>query len=382
MSTLPDSPGLNIQALEQTLHPRYLTTSYKLYWFSALLNEVAINPACNSVPFTRMVARMVAIAWYPIVQFRLFFGVYDQLQELVDYLRRHDEFSQVRSQDENVRMIEKRLPVDAELRQRIEWFFRFVPFRFLTPFYAGQLVRLPDHQRNRRIAELADDDHGVYRIRQSEIVMNPLWLEYLYRNNAILKGWSQHKLTLYLQQRNPNVPGVAMKINAPNPSDRGLSKATQFWQRIMESKSLTDIYTGTPITPDNFARYGSFSVDHFIPWSFVLHNQLWNLVPSFQRINSSKSDRLPDLSRYFEPFCRMQHEAYTTAIEWPDGAKKLEDYGYKRIFPTSFGYFGYLMPGKDDKNSYKDVPELKKQMKKMPPEVVVLQLFRLYQVHL
>ena len=58
----------------------------------------------------------------------------------------------------------------------------------------------------------------------------------------------------------------------------------------------------------------------------MLHNQLWNLVPSFQRINSSKSDRLPDLSRYFEPFCRMQHEAYTTAIEWPDGAKKLEDY--------------------------------------------------------
>ena len=35
-------------------------------------------------------------------------------------------------------------------------------------------------------------------------------------------------------------------------------------------------------------------VDHFIPWSFVQSDQIWNLVLACNRCNSSKSDKLPD----------------------------------------------------------------------------------------
>ncbi|MCP8615245.1 HNH endonuclease domain-containing protein [Salirhabdus salicampi] len=35
-------------------------------------------------------------------------------------------------------------------------------------------------------------------------------------------------------------------------------------------------------------------VDHFIPWSFVQSDQLWNLVLSCSTCNSSKSDKLPE----------------------------------------------------------------------------------------
>lgn len=34
-------------------------------------------------------------------------------------------------------------------------------------------------------------------------------------------------------------------------------------------------------------------VDHFIPWSFVQSDQIWNLVLSCNKCNSSKSDKLP-----------------------------------------------------------------------------------------
>ncbi|MDU1032741.1 HNH endonuclease domain-containing protein [Clostridium sp.] len=27
-------------------------------------------------------------------------------------------------------------------------------------------------------------------------------------------------------------------------------------------------------------------MDHFIPWSFAFHDQMWNLVPTFNNINS------------------------------------------------------------------------------------------------
>ncbi len=36
-----------------------------------------------------------------------------------------------------------------------------------------------------------------------------------------------------------------------------------------------------------------WDVDHFLPWSFVLEDRLWNLVPSCKDCNSNKSDGVP-----------------------------------------------------------------------------------------
>ena len=52
-------------------------------------------------------------------------------------------------------------------------------------------------------------------------------------------------------------------------------------------------------------------MDHFIPWSFVLHDQMWNLVPTFKNINSSKSDNLPSYQEYIDKFCSVQYEAFS-----------------------------------------------------------------------
>ncbi|MBB6452569.1 5-methylcytosine-specific restriction endonuclease McrA [Salirhabdus euzebyi] len=40
-------------------------------------------------------------------------------------------------------------------------------------------------------------------------------------------------------------------------------------------------------------KKGSTHVDHFIPWSFVQSDQIWNLVLACSKCNSSKSDKLP-----------------------------------------------------------------------------------------
>ena len=41
------------------------------------------------------------------------------------------------------------------------------------------------------------------------------------------------------------------------------------------------------------------SVDHFVPWQYVAHDELWNLHPTTKSINSSKSNNLPVWDRYF-----------------------------------------------------------------------------------
>ena len=68
------------------------------------------------------------------------------------------------------------------------------------------------------------------------------------------------------------------------------------------------------------------SLDHFIPWSFVLHDRMWNLVPVSKSINSSKSDLLPPLEKYLDSFIDLQFTAYTTALEIGINSKTLEDY--------------------------------------------------------
>ncbi|MBK5968358.1 MULTISPECIES: HNH endonuclease domain-containing protein [Thiorhodovibrio] len=51
---------------------------------------------------------------------------------------------------------------------------------------------------------------------------------------------------------------------------------------------------------------------HHLPWSFVVHDQLWNLIPVPPSVNSAKSNRLP-AADYLEPFTRLQHQALQIA---------------------------------------------------------------------
>ncbi len=52
------------------------------------------------------------------------------------------------------------------------------------------------------------------------------------------------------------------------------------------------------------------SIDHFVPWSYVAHDELWNLNPTTKSINSSKSNNLPDWNIYFERLARQEYQSY------------------------------------------------------------------------
>ena len=50
---------------------------------------------------------------------------------------------------------------------------------------------------------------------------------------------------------------------------------------------------------------------NFLPWRFVAHDQLWNLIPVNPGANSSKSDQLPD-KKYIDRLAETQHTALST----------------------------------------------------------------------
>ena len=65
-----------------------------------------------------------------------------------------------------------------------------------------------------------------------------------------------------------------------------------------DGSRIYDIYTGKEI--ETIIKDKELSIDHFIPWSYVAHDELWNLTPTSKSINSSKSNNLPDWNIYFD----------------------------------------------------------------------------------
>lgn len=50
--------------------------------------------------------------------------------------------------------------------------------------------------------------------------------------------------------------------------------------------------------------------DNFIPWSFVMNDELWNLMPMDSALNSSKSNKLPKWDPFFRRFASNQYILY------------------------------------------------------------------------
>lgn len=49
-----------------------------------------------------------------------------------------------------------------------------------------------------------------------------------------------------------------------------------------------------------------YEIDHFVPWSFVTNDEMWNLIPVNPSLNASKRDKLPNWDRYFLSFAQNQ----------------------------------------------------------------------------
>ncbi len=88
------------------------------------------------------------------------------------------------------------------------------------------------------------------------------------------------------------------------PQERKLEKVKKYWRLLLTLQPMREIYGHNQLDSKDI------SIDHFVPWSFVAHDELWNLHPTTKSINSSKSNHLPDWDIYFPEFARVEYSAY------------------------------------------------------------------------
>ena len=306
---MPQSDLVDYRVFSRLLDDDKVVASYKMYWLLGILDEVALGN--TEIEFKKIISRMIVYSWYPLLQYKLNYGVFDNLKKSVNYIA--TKYNLPNNYDENKLLDFVYLNDDKELNKMMKELTYNVPYRLLSPFFTDKLKGQKDSIKNKMITELSlESETCLYRIVKGEkdkIILNEGWKDYLQKNYKVIKGWIYYKIVCFLQKRNPNVPAIAFKIEASK--SRNLTRATTLWKEIITSKNINDIYTDMDFTEENYNRLGGLSIDHFIPWSFVLHDEMWNLTPTFKNINSSKSDNLPSYPEYIDKFCSIQYEAFS-----------------------------------------------------------------------
>ena len=270
---LPEDERLDVTRLATIFADT--TNSYKFYWFLAVLDSLR-ESGQPLILMRELSLRMVAGVWYPLDYFKLSFGKQDGFKPIADYVSMQLTVDNRPTSPSLFAQLNRALsaPDLAQLADRVGVLLRYVPFRFLRPFFEAETRGLSDYQINSRIAELAArSTKAPYRFVGEQIEVHQPWLEYLQKHQGVLRGFICWHIVRFLQKHNPNVIGLSEKLE--KPSTRVLNLAGRFWKEYLAATpELTCIYSGQKITTTNL------SLDHFLPWSYVAHDQLWNIIPA------------------------------------------------------------------------------------------------------
>ncbi len=304
---LPYSEELNIGYLSRLFDNT--TNCYKFFWFQAILRK--LDGKQTRFSYNELINEMIADAWYMVTEYHLRLGplgVTDNLEEAVKYI--HNKYGFM-SSEKRERIIDFLQNTDDKQIQRYKADLTLnVPYRLQVPFFDEITIerKLWHGPKKNLMDEINRQKRLMYYFvilsgLETKIEVDGLWAEYLYKHKEILKGWTQLKLIRYLQNKNPSVPGIADKIEAP--AARDIERVRKYWKLIVQvDPSLRDIYGDVALSDV------SISVDHFVPWQYVAHDELWNLHPTTKSINSSKSNSLPSWDAYFKLFGKIEYRAY------------------------------------------------------------------------
>jgi hypothetical protein len=321
MNQLPYNPSLQIQHLASVFENT--TNSYKFYWFWAVLDLLKEGEQRTEIPFQDILIKMISLSWYTVNYYKLSFGVQDKLSRSIKFIIEHTDLNEDSPKKEIEETLQQLLiEKNKGIKKSIDDLGRYVPYRFIRPFFALELKG--GKNVNKQIKELSTDYFMVnekapfYKIGKQSIILHQDWSAYLFVNLRILQDFCLWNLVSFLQSRNPNVSNIGNKLLEPN-AKRDLKTAKTFWNIAIEQTEIRCIYSQSLMIKEGI------SIDHFVPWSYVTHDLLWNLSPTTGAINSSKGNNLPSINAYLDEFSYLQYRAFQEVFKL--GKKELlEDY--------------------------------------------------------
>ncbi|QNK60984.1 hypothetical protein H7F33_10315 [Pedobacter sp. PAMC26386] len=311
MNNLPADKALPVHILSSCFNNTSAT--YKFYWFLSIIES--IEKGSYKIDKQTLFARMVANAWYTVNYFHLSFGAQDQFQIAIKLLI---ELEGLAIDEKKDKIIQKLIFSDKkDTIKTLKHFDGEVPYRFLSPWFNNIKG---NKQATYNLSQSFSND-CLYAVNESSVIINPKWISYLTENSGILKAFCYWHLCLYVQKHNPNVPDIANKLFKPPHRNSLLKPRKEFWDIVIKKTGAVKcIYT------KNNLDINEYVVDHFVPFAFVSHDLMWNLIPADKSFNCSKSDKLPPFDEYFNGYFDLQQLALKTVNDLFPKNIFLQDY--------------------------------------------------------
>lgn len=297
---LPGSEELDIGHLSRLFDNK--SECYKLFWFQALIRKVSQGQ--YELTFEELVDQMILDAWYMVTEYHLNLGPSDTLEKAVHYICDKEKIAPAEKKERILAYLQN--TDDKQVKAFKQILTYNVPYRLQAPFLetAKGFWAAGTHELTRKINQQKHliyyfgDCHGL----ATKIRVQPEWGNYITVNHEILESWLRCDMIAYLQKRNPCVPGIVDKIDPPQ--ERKLADVQAYWKTLIRLHDIHEIFD------DEQLQVNAISIDHFIPWSYVAHDEFWNLHPTTKSINSSKSNYLPAWDRYFTRFSSLEYLSY------------------------------------------------------------------------
>lgn len=306
---------------------------YKFYWLEAIVQ--LISEGVKETTFDAIINEMICNAWYSVREFHIHLSgmsadgqVRDGLERAVNRLT---ELSDLPANASKVEIRNAIAEYNAQLKTFKEQLTNMVPYRALAGFFNKSDEAVDWGSVRKLVAYIARINQNTVLLPytlgpesklKKKVYFQDAWVEMIQDQTVAILGWIQYEKVKWLQNNNPEVPGLVYKLTPMDEKMRKLNNVRKLWEGILEVSEVRDVFTDGTIVPKQY------DVDHFIPWSFVMNDELWNLMPMDSSLNSSKSNRLPKWNPFFDRFARNQFIMYGLIHE-KEGIRKLYEACYR-----------------------------------------------------
>ena len=299
---------------------------YKFYWLEAIVQLISANR--TEATYDEIINKMIANAWFPVQEYHIHLsGIYgdgdvkDNLEKAVSRLY---ELTQLPSNANEIQIMNKlaEFSDDKELHSYKTELTKNVPYKALSGFAnkgtekinlessAGRMIAYYNKLSGSEL--LLPYTFGDDKSLKKVVKFNDGWIQMIQDNMVSILGWIKYEKVKWLQNNNPEVPGIVYKLAQDDEKARKLDNVRKLWDAILEIRPVKNVFMDGDINRESYA------VDHFIPRNFVMNDELWNLMPMDSIQNMKKNKKLPVWENYFGQFANNQFMMYEMIFEKPE----------------------------------------------------------------
>ncbi len=219
-------------------------------------------------------------------------------REITDYYSSHGKFSEFYKDYSKGSIPPPLVPVFRKLVKEIRTTITQYPMKHLGYSATKRHYSVFDYDRNVVVPSekfSVDRDtlirqFGTYSLSREYDQIFEVLGSFIAGEDAVLFQWAE--FTRAASDGNVSLAGALEKLRTFPITERDVEPARSFYEQLLAEAGVLDCtWSGRPIMSRE-----SLHIDHLLPFSVFRNNDLWNLLPSTNRVNLDKKDKIPSLA--------------------------------------------------------------------------------------